>query len=462
MNILKEGVQPPLTYTPPRLDPAVLNAIRLLGPWYVRKVLGIEIGEIRGAERLIEEYRGFEAGESRLIIAFRHVNVDDAQVMFTVLNNLLPAEARRRKIRFKRRPHAHFIYARGVPIWKGRWLTWLFSKLGAAPVARDALVRSNIEIIRNLLENGSYPVAMAPEAQVTYHNEIVYPLEPGFAQFAIWALKSIADKSHGPQVRILPVALHYRYGRNTESTFEEIIADIESVSGFRVPMERWSAGMRSVLEYAGGKVLDRCAAFYRRFYGIEAGGRAAARKTGEDENGPGPFTRRRAEGLTDAALRLLERRLGVRSRKESFLSRILAVKQACWGLIFRKGVDGNYGTNPLRDDLDDFIAGETSLLMRHIEVADIMSYMHPEYALQSEEPNRWVEMALNIHDVTNRLRGGTIGERRKVHPAIAQIRIGDTIPLSASDLPGQGSERKLREHIITRTADELRTLSGEQ
>ena len=464
MKFSLKGARPPLVYTLPRLNRGVLGTLRCIAPLYLRGGLGIRIQTVHGAERLIEEYRRFEQGESLLILAFRHIHPDDAQAMFTLLNNRLPAIARRRGVRLRRRPHAHFLYGRGVPLWKGRWLTWLFSRVGGIPVARNALVRNNIDLVRQIIVEGQYPLALAPEAQVTYHNGIVRSLEPGFAQFAVWGLRDTLKRGNAKQIRILPVALHYRYGRKPEEAFRKVITAIEQRSGLRVPKARWDLGFTEVLGFVGGAVLDICEGYYRRVYGLMP--LRAADNSGETEaeyltETPGDFTRQRVEALTNAVLGLLERRLPVPGRRGTFLGRILAVRQAGWDWIFRRGVDRPLGESPLQSALEDYTAAETQLLLRHLEVTDVLSYMVPEYALESGDANRAVETALNLHDLLGRLQGGTIGERMRIRPTFLEFHIGAAAALDGSELQEEKGERQLREQVIGRIWTEFARLSGD-
>lgn len=448
MRAAGRGIKPPLSYTLPRLNPAVLAFVRAIAPLYLRSALGIRIEGIQGISRLADEYRRFQGGGSRLIIAFRHVNPDDAQVMFTLLNNRLPREARKSGARLGTRPHAHFLYGRGVPLWKGSWLTWLFSRLGGIPVARDELVRANIDLIRRYLLEARYPIALAPEAQVTYHNELLFPLEPGFAQFALWTLKALGRAGKDEEeVRILPVALHYRHGKDPEASFAQVLGALERDTGIALPRRLRGASMAERLTHIGGRVLDRCEEFYRHEYALFS----------ELPRRPGEFSRRRVELLTDGILQLPERRLGVCSRNNSFLSRIFAVKRAGWSRLFRERGEGDRA--PLEHDLEDAMANETRMLLRHVEVADILSYLTPEYALESADPNRAVEIALNLHDTIGRLRGGTIGDRMRIKPTYAQIRVGEAVSASPADNQALAGERRLRDELSRRTADEFERIS---
>ena len=85
-------------YQEPRFVPWVYWLMRLGSPVYDRLAEGIGSFETRGVERLIEAYRRFYRGEARLLIAFHHAAVHDAQVMVQVITRILPREARRRRL----------------------------------------------------------------------------------------------------------------------------------------------------------------------------------------------------------------------------------------------------------------------------------------------------------------------------------------------------------------------------
>ncbi|MDY7028749.1 MAG: hypothetical protein SVR04_10675 [Spirochaetota bacterium] len=63
------------------------------------------------------------------------------------------------------------------------------------------------------------------------------------------------------------------------------------------------------------------------------------------------------------------------------------------------------------ETLNDYLAAEAGLFARHLEVVDLLAYLQPEYALESEDTNRHIELALNLLDAVNRLEGGSIGQR---------------------------------------------------
>src|SRR6056297_4092017 len=228
-----EGVRDALKFVAPRLNPLILHLARTFGPLYVKTVLGLRIHRPKQMDTLLQEYQQFARGSSKLIIVFRHVHVHDAQVLFYTLNNLLPNYARAQKVRLTKRPHAHFIYGRGVPVWGGKHLEWLFSRLGGIPVHHRKLDRNGLDVVRSYMLQGEYPIALAPEGQVTYHNEIVYELEPGFAQLALWAKQ---DKD----VRILPISQYYNYVHNNKKneTLLKLIYEIQEETGIKIVTSR--------------------------------------------------------------------------------------------------------------------------------------------------------------------------------------------------------------------------------
>ncbi|MGC9311204.1 MAG: hypothetical protein ACP5IA_00830 [Sediminispirochaetaceae bacterium] len=490
MKLKVDGVRPPLEFVPPKFSGTVLRLVSGIAPIYIKKSLGLSVRPPEHMDRLVREYLDFFSDTSKLILVFRHVHVNDAQVIFYLLNKLLPAAARRLNMRFPRRPHAHFLYGRGVPVWGGKWLEWLFSRMGGIPVFHRKLDRQGLDVVRAHLLDGRYPVALAPEGQVTYHNGIVHPIEPGFAQLALWAGADLEAKGLGQDVRILPISQYYRYGRDGEKVLRELIDRLQEESGVDAAelSGDWglseSAGtaaaadlqtlkaLRIELEKTGAALFTRIEEFYRRYYGLKD---LTVRDGGISE---AECSRRRVERLVDAVLRMQERKFGIVHPPEGFTPRIFVVRQAGWNRIFRQqreaagglkaardskaagdsksaggpgstGPEAESGPAPLESSLNDFLAVEAGLFARHLELVDLMAYMQPEHALESDDVNRHIELALNLLDAVSRLEGGTIGQRHDVRPCEVSIRIGE--PLSLRELsaaqPGMTLRQK-RQQLI--------------
>ncbi len=449
-----EGVRDKLKFVAPRLNPLVLHLARTLGPLYVKRVLGLHIHRPEHMDTLLQEYQQFARGSSKLIIVFRHVHVHDAQVLFYMLNNQLPSYARAQKARFPKRPHAHFLYGRGVPVWGGKRLEWLFSRLGGIPVHHRKLDRNGLDVVRTYMLQGQYPIALAPEGQVTYHNQIVHALEPGFAQLSLWAQQDLQQQGLDQDVRILPISQYYQYG-NTEQEKRKVLHSLihelqietgmDILSGDTLPKD-----VQPILSRVGAELFSKIEQFYAQYYGIQM-----------PTDGALECSRLRVEGLVDALLGMQEQHYGIQHPPKGFTPRIYIVRLAGWNRIFMQE-EGSHSLEPQLDSsLNEYLAAEAELYARHLEVVDLLAYLQPEYALESQDTNRHIEFLLNLLDAVNRLEGGTIGQRR--HPRTCQVSLEVGEALSLSDLRTRiqpGSERAMRSLIVKAVEQQFNAMAG--
>ena len=100
-----------LEFIPPRLDGRVLAGARWLLPLWLHRA-GLRSVRVEGLERLQAAMEAFQAGRSRLLLAFRHPSLDDPAVMAHLLWIDLaragrPAGSRDGR-RFRPRPPAQF------------------------------------------------------------------------------------------------------------------------------------------------------------------------------------------------------------------------------------------------------------------------------------------------------------------------------------------------------------------
>ena len=132
--------------------------------------------------------------------------------MLYLLSRGVPKAAREYDIKLRSPVHSHFVYDRGMTIWAGDWLGWLFSRLGGIPIHRGKrLDRTGLRAARELLVNGQFPLAIAPEGATNGHSETVSPLEPGVAQLSFWCAEDLRKKGRSEQVYIVPIGIRYTY-----------------------------------------------------------------------------------------------------------------------------------------------------------------------------------------------------------------------------------------------------------
>jgi len=417
-----------LEYAEPRFVPWVYWLMRAGCPLYSRWSEGVDSLEVRGIERLIRSYQRFYRREARLLLGFRHAAVHDPPVMFHLLTRILPREARRRRLPLGGLAHTHFLYGRGVTLWAGGGSAFALPRIAGLPVINR---RSDVQALRTLrrhLTEGPYPVTLAPEGQVTYHNHRLGPLEAGSARLALWCLEELERQGRAEEVLLLPVGLEYRFDRQPERLLAALVRRIAEQGG--LPAPSGEARREALLELTEGLVA-KIEAYYAAFFPAAAGEAAAA----GDLQG-------RIERLCDRALRVPEGFMGLEPGQD-LLSRVFTVRQRGWDFLFRGDVPPRGRAAPLDRALADRLADEAYLRLRHNELVDVLEYVRPDYIGPGASLNRLCEYALNLADVLNRLEGGDISSRFSPPHKRVVLRIGEPIAVRAlcAGLPGGAKSR---------------------
>ncbi|MEO1447486.1 MAG: 1-acyl-sn-glycerol-3-phosphate acyltransferase, partial [Cyanobacteria bacterium J06635_11] len=237
--------QSALDFIPPNYSPWLRRLMRPIMPAWTAWQTDIADVETHNVEALAKLYQAFEAGKTRFLIAFRHPNATDPYVLSHLMWRALPYEARRLGIKISS-PHSHFIYDRGIPLWAGSYLSWVFSRLGGVPIQRGKLDLLALKTARRLFLDGQFPLAAAPEGGNNGHNEIVSPLEPGIAQLAFWCAEDLKANDRDESVVILPVGIQYRYFEAPWPQLHKLIAQLETESGLGKPNAHEMATLRQL------------------------------------------------------------------------------------------------------------------------------------------------------------------------------------------------------------------------
>jgi hypothetical protein len=433
-----------MRYQEPRFVPWVYAFMRLGSPVYDRLAEGIAGFRTRGVERLIASYQRFYRGEARLLIAFRHTAVHDAQVMVQLLTRILPREARRRRQALGGLPHAHFLYGRGVTLWAGGGSAFLIPRIGALSVVNRRADTRALSNVRRFLTQGPYPVALAPEGQVTYHNHRLGPLEAGSARLAVWCLDDLEKQGRAEEVLLLPVGFEYRFPRNPERLLESLIARIARIGGLREPDP---GPARERLLDLTEQLVVKIEAYYARFFGGGSAGEGGLQE--------------RIERVCDTALRVPERFMRLQPEGD-LLNRVFTVRQRGWDYLFRGDVPPAGRASPLDRLLADRLADEAYLQLRHNELVDVLEYVRPDYIGPGAALNRLVEYALNLADVENRLLGGDVSSRYSPPGKQVRIRIGEPLEVRHFCEGAGPGPRARTAAILEALRDRLQELSVEE
>ena len=226
-----ERAQPPLEFIPPALNPLFLRVTQFALPIWMDTSTAVRQIEADNVEILIDLIRQFQKNKIRLMMAFRHPQVEDPLCLGYLLSKLVPQTARERGIVLQHPIHAHCIYDRGIPLWAGSHIGWILSRLGGTPIQRGKADWTGLRSARNLFVNGRFPMAAAPEGATNGLSEILNPLEPGIAQLSFWCAEDLHKAQRNEQVLILPIGIQYSYMNPPWEKIEEILTQLEASTG---------------------------------------------------------------------------------------------------------------------------------------------------------------------------------------------------------------------------------------
>jgi len=403
--------QPPLAFIPPHFNPWVLRLTQALLPLLLRrsKLDRIQVAHL---DRLQTQYHAFQQGKTRLILAFRHPSIDDPLVLFHLLAQHLP-----RRTSPKDRPpdrplsqpiHSHFLYDRGIPLWAGNWVGWLYSRLGGVPIHRGKLDMQGLRTARQLLVTGDFPFAAAPEGATNGHNDIISPLEPGIAQLAFWAAEDLQKaQQHSTSVAIVPIGLRYHYFKAPWTEIDRLLTTLELDTGLP-PLTQPNPALPDPptltteadrcryqrLYRLGLHLLDHLEQFYRRFY---------------HRNLPKPGQEtldlpQRLQRLLNEALSVAEEYFGL-TAKGDIIGRCRRLEQAGWDWIYREDLADRTQLSALERGLADRVAEEASLRLWHMRIVESFVAVTGSYVREQPSVDRFAETSLLIWDLITRLKG---------------------------------------------------------
>ena len=368
---------------------------------------------------LIQAFRRALAGESRLIIAFRHPNGGEPQILSWFFLFKLRYLAARRGVHFARAPHAVFVYSYEVVRWGGWAARFVMPNLGAMPIHHAKMDSNGMARIHNAITAGPYPVALAPEGQVSYTTDSVPRLEPGVIRIGFHAAERLADKGETCPLEILPVAVYFRFGKWGKGNIELLLRKIERICGLR-DREKFTFFER----------VKRCRDFI-----LEVNEERYQIKKDESLS-----FEERLEKVTGAALETAERMCGLKGEGDYF-QRMYKLRQHCWDQIVLPGVESLGGLPRLVRNVKDLKAGEAWLAGRHQELVDFCWYFRVPVINENTAFHNQIEFVQNLWDFASRTMGGAYPDRVSIFPRKVIIQAAPVISLTER-LGAYKSDRK--------------------
>ncbi|MFW5689963.1 MAG: hypothetical protein ACOC1U_10355 [Spirochaetota bacterium] len=462
MSFARTSAEQGRGFIAPDFRPGVHRFVRRIGGLYIRLAQGVRSYDVTGMERFADAMERFQRHQTRLVVLFRHVAVADGPVVVALADRELPRWCRRAGRALPGLSHVHFLYGKDVLNWAGMLARWAFPRMGGIPVTNGRIDRESQEAIRQVVSRGAFPLAFAPEGQVTYHQFEAFPSVAGAATLPAWAheyLTRIAperdgtrppDESSSPRVRVevLPLAIGYTYGRKARAVLARAVAILRASLGDPV-----TPGLPGDPRACARLLLE----LTERIVGVLESEVPLAAEGVIDQ--PEYDLSRRVELLCERALEAGERAAGL-AGEGSVLSRVFALRY--WIMTSKHREDVDLGrVSPL----GRAVAGNRATLASGVRaferLADILEYLHPAYIHErhfaeeialDRQMDRLVEYALNLCDVVNRAGGGDVSTRFEPGGRVARIIVDS--PLDASEVLFSAPSRRAGIAVLRERVDE--------
>lgn len=457
-----QGVQPRLGFTAPVYRPWAVQLVYLALPLLLRLRLrswlpaGICQVRCRQVKTLVDCYHQFQQGQVRLLLAFRHCEVDDPLALAYLFSRAVPQLAKQQGLPLKRPIHSHFMYDRGMPLWAGNWLSWAFARLGGVPVHRGRrLDLKALKTVRSLLLDGDLPLGIAPEGATNGHSEVVSPLELGTAQLAFWCAEDLAKAGRSERMLLLPVGIQYRYPQPDWAALGRLLSQLEADLG--LPAAAAESAYYDRLLRLGLQLLTRLEQVYERFFQ----GRIAP-TTPElaalDPETPSALPQANA----DLALRLehlLHKALGVGEQffglpsSGSLNNRCRRLEEASWSYIYREDIDSIAALPVVERGIADWIAETASLQVRHMRLVESLVAVSGHYVHDCPSFERFAETSLILFDLVERLKGTAVPRRPRLGWREVTVSIGRPVDVSDRYQVSCQTSHQMKQAVLTLTQD---------
>ncbi|ACK67043.1 phospholipid/glycerol acyltransferase [Rippkaea orientalis PCC 8801] len=423
-----------LEFIPQRFNDGVVKLVHLLlplvlrfrtRPWLMGGIVRIDAVH---TERLVDLYQQFQGGKIRFLMGFRHAEVEDPLCLLYLMSRLLPQAAIQAGIKLQLPIHNHFIYDRGMTIWAGKWLGWLFSRGGGIPIHRGKpLDRAALREARGLLINGRFPFTIAPEGATNGHGETLSPLEPGLAQLGFWGVEDLNKANRQELVYILPMGIRYYFVTPSWQKIEGLLGQLESQSGLEVKQlsqEHWKNPANYLyprLLSLGEHLLTKIEEFYRRFY------HQSLPKLNEDSSSNyNQFLALRLQRLLDVALKVAENYFGL-SSQGSIIDRCRRLEEAGWNYIYREDIKDLKTLSALDLGLANWVAEEADLRLKHMRMVESFVAVSANYIQEKPTAERFAETLWILFDTIERIKGKKMPRRPYLGKRWVKITIGEPI-----------------------------------
>ncbi|MCL2720155.1 MAG: acyltransferase [Treponema sp.] len=399
---------PDVKVAQPKISKLMVFILSIIAKPYLLSLFGTPKIILHNDEILFDVFKRTLAKKSRCIIAFRHPDGREPQLLTWFFLFKIKSLAFKSKIRFASKPHAIFVYGYEVARWGGWIARFIMPKLGAIPIHHTKIDSKGMARIYSSIIDGNYPLVLAPEGQVSYSTDTVPRLETGIIRIGFQAASQLAEKEKDCPLEILPLSVHFRYGKRAIKKMEKLIKKIEVLCGIK---NNKKYSFKDIISLCMNKILE----VNEERYKLKG-------DTLSYEN--------RIENVVNTALETSEIMLGIKAEGD-FFARLYKVRHLCWDKIFIPGIENLDRIEKIKRSMMDLKAGEAWYIARHQELADFGWYFCKPLPTDETVLHLKVEFVQNLWDFANRTMGGAISKRISIPPKKIIIKPAPLIDLSS-------------------------------
>ncbi len=455
-------VHPKLAFIPPQYNPVVVKIAQILLPLVLRFRTrpwlrgGITKIEGNSVEKLVDFYQQFKSGKIRFLMAFHHPEVEDPLCLLYLFSRLIPQTAKQMGIKLNSPIHTHFMYDRGMTIWGGNWLGWFLSRGGGISIHRGRVFdRIALRSTRDLLINGQFPFAIAPEGANNGHSDIISPLEPGLAQLGFWCIEDLKKAQRTETVGIIPIGIKYYYIQPPWLALNRLLRQLETDSGLSMgdfnPDQNPELQLYPRLLKLAEKLLSEMETFYRRFYHQDLS------KDSVDESvSLNQQFKQRLDRLLNVALQVTEDYFKL-SPQGTIIDRCRRLEEAGWRYIYREEIENIEELktlSPLQLGLGNWVAEEAKIRLKHMRLVESFVAVTATYIQEKPTAERFAETLLILFDLMARIKSKKIPRRPQLGKRGVKITVGEPISVTEKWSVYQSS-RHAAKQAVTDLSNEI-------
>jgi len=404
-------VSPDFKLPEPRISLFTVFLLRIFTRLYLFLFYGISRTLLHEDIKFYEAFKRALEKKSRLIIAFRHPNGGEPQLLTWFFLFKLRWYALRKKVHFSKWPHAVFVYGYEVVRWGGWVVRYVMPNVGAMPIYHSKMDTKGMARIYSAISSGKYPLAIAPEGQVSYSTDTIPRLEPGVIRIGFNAALHQEKKDPACPVEILPISIHFRFGSWGKATVEFVLKKVEKFCGF-------------------SKKESKSLAFQERIIKCREYILCANEERYKIKNDSHQLSfEERLEKVINTALETSERMLGIKSEGDYF-TRLNKVRQTCWDKIYLPDIFDFKNMSRIERSLKDTEAGQAWYISLHQELAEFGWYFKTPIPSDDKPLHIKIEYVQNLYDFANRTMGGAYSNRVSIFPRKVIIKSSPVINLT--------------------------------